>query len=112
MYLHDRPALFQFVLKGKLSGDPVQSLKHAWDTALSVIGNKELIIDVSGVTDADSSGVALLARMQQSGARLTAPQSRQPAEFLRSLGVVMPRSAERRDDSWALRFLRLAGLCG
>ena len=112
IYLHDRPALFQFVLRGELTGDPVRSVEHAWDTARSVLGRRELVVDLSGVTDADASGVALLTRMQESGARLTAVKPQKSAEFLGSLGIAIPRSKKQSEANWALRFLRLARLCG
>ena len=105
MYLHDRPAVFQFVLKGKLAGDWVLNLEHAWDTARSVLGSKELVVDLSGISDADEPGVELLSRMRQSGARLTAALPPQSESFLASLGVTTPTQTRRR--SWPLRFFRL-----
>jgi hypothetical protein len=112
IYLHDRPAVFQFVLKGRLAGDWVLNLEHAWDTARSVLGAKELVVDLSEVSDADEPGVALLSRMRQSGARLTAALPPQSESFLASLGVTTPRSTTTRRRGWTLRFLRLARLCG
>ncbi len=112
IYLHDRPAVFQFVLKGQLAGDWVQNLEHAWDTARSILGAKDLVVDLSEISDADESGVALLARMRQAGARLTAARPPKSEHFLASVGVITPRSSRARSRGWALRFLRLARLCG
>ena len=85
-------AVFQFVLRGKLAGDWVQNLEHAWDTARSVLGAKELVVDLSGISEADEPGVALLSRMRQSGAVLTAAHPPQSESFLASLGVTTFRS--------------------
>ncbi|MDR3699038.1 MAG: STAS domain-containing protein [Candidatus Sulfopaludibacter sp.] len=112
IYLHDRPATFQFVLKGKLMGEWVPHLEHAWDTARSVLAGKELVVDLSGMTGADSGGVELLSRMRESGARLTAAAMRPESEaFLTVLGVSAPRYSAG-GGGWAWRFLRLSGLCG
>jgi hypothetical protein len=109
IYLHDRPAVFQFVLKGKLAGAWVPNLEHAWDTARSVLGSKELVVDLSGISEADEPGVALLSRMRQSGAFLTAAHPPQSESFLASLGVTTPRPTQSRTRGWTLRFLRLCG---
>lgn len=112
IYLHDRSAAFQFVLKGKLIGEWVSNLEHAWDTARSVLAGKELVVDLSGMTGADSRGMALLSRMRESGARLTAAVMRPESEaFLTTLGVSAPQF-RGGGNSWAWRFLRLSGLCG
>ena len=42
MYQHDRAKAFQFVLHGDLVGERVQELEHAWTTAKSILGGKEL----------------------------------------------------------------------
>ena len=57
MYQHDSPLTYRFVLRGELAGERVEELEHAWNTAKSILGGKELVVDVSGITDADHSGV-------------------------------------------------------
>ena len=86
MYLHDSAATFRFVLRGELIGDHVAGLRHAWTTAQSILGTKELVVDLSGITSADAAGFEMLSAMRHSGARLigASPTS---AEFLTSLGV-------------------------
>ncbi len=112
IYLHDRSAALQFVLKGRLMGEWVPHLEHAWDTARSVLAGKDLVVDLSAMTGADSKGLALLSRMRESGARLTAAAMRPESEaFLTTLGVSAPRSSAG-GNGWAWRFLRLSGLCG
>jgi anti-anti-sigma regulatory factor len=109
MYLHDSAAMFRFVLKGELSGLRAQDLEQAWTTAQSTLNGRELVVDVSGLTGADESGVGLLARMRSEGARLTAALPPKSEEFLRSLGlsVAAPRGQCARTK--VLRFLRCAG---
>jgi hypothetical protein len=52
VYLHDSSAALRFVLRGELAGGDAQDLEYAWTTATSVLGSKELVVDISGVTDA------------------------------------------------------------
>lgn len=112
MYQHDSATMFRFVLRGELNGDRVQDLEHAWNTAKSILAGKELVVDISGMTNADPSGVALLSRMRASGARLAAALPPESDEILRSLGVPVAAPRGRRGSIWALRLLRLVGLCG
>ena len=70
MYLHDSATTFRFVLRGELIGDHAAGLRHAWTTAQSVLGTKELVVDLSGITTADAAGFELLSEMCHSGARL------------------------------------------
>lgn len=70
MYLHDSSARFCFVLRGELSGVSVRELENAWITADSVLGARDLVVDVSGLTNADPGGRELLFRMRQSRARI------------------------------------------
>jgi ABC-type transporter Mla MlaB component len=87
IYQHDTATVFRFVLRGELGGDAVLDLEHAWTTAKSILDGKELVVDVSGIANADASGIDLLSRMRESGARLSAalPPVSQPT--LHSLGV-------------------------
>jgi ABC-type transporter Mla MlaB component len=95
--LHDSAQSFRFVLGGVLAGDAVRELESAWETAKSILAGKELLVDVSGVTDADHAGFELLYRMTGSGARLIAALPPASREFLRSLGIAAaPRSRPGR----------------
>ena len=87
MYLHDTGTTFRFVLRGELIGDHVAGLRHAWTTAQSILGSKELVVDLSGITTADVAGFEILSEMRHSGARLIGGPSPASAEFLSSLGV-------------------------
>ncbi len=107
IYLHDSAAMFRFVLRGGLRGGRVAELEHAWNTAESILAGRDLVVDVSGVTDADELGVNLLFRMRDSGACLTAPQPAASEEFLRSLGVPAAASGHEAFRTKVLRFLRL-----
>lgn len=106
MYQYDSATMFQFVLRGELIGDRVRELEHAWITAKSILEGKELIVDVSGITSADPSGVDLLSRMRESGARLTAALPAESEDFLRSVGVPMATPRGRHGNTRAWRLLR------
>ena len=87
MYQHDSAAMFRFVLRGDLAGDRVRELEHAWTAARSTLNGRLMVIDVSGIRDADPWGMELLSRMKESGARLTATLPPASKDFLRSLGL-------------------------
>ncbi len=72
MYQHDCLRAFRFVLSGDLSGEAVQRLQWAWQTAKSTLNGRELLVDISGVANADPLGLELLFRMRKAGARLIA----------------------------------------
>lgn len=107
IYQHDSAAMFRFVLRGRLDGEHVVELEHAWTTARSILQHRELVVDVGGIWDADRKGAELLLRMRDAGARLTAALPPKSEELLRSLGVPAApcgRSLSNR----LLRFLRSA----
>jgi anti-anti-sigma regulatory factor len=53
-----------FVLLRELVGGFVRELEHAWTTANSALGARELIVDISGLTHVDAAGRELLFRMR------------------------------------------------
>ena len=107
MYQHDSAARFRFVLRGALAGEQATELEHAWTTAESILTGKELVVDLSGLTGADESGVSLLSRMRAAGAQLTAAPPFASKEFLGLLGVPVVVPSGRFS---AAGFVRL--LCG
>jgi len=109
MCLNDSVKSFEFVLKGELTGDAVQSLEHAWITATSILNGKEVLVDVSALTAADGEGIELLYRMRGSGARLRAALPPHSEEFLRSLGVFVAAPPRRGSSPWILGLRRLFG---
>jgi ABC-type transporter Mla MlaB component len=111
MYQHDSATTFQFVLRGELADDSVWNLEHAWTTAKSILDGKELVVEVSGITSADSSGIALLSRMRESGARLTAALPPASEGVLRSLGLPVAAPSGWYDRLRAWRLLRLGRSC-
>ena len=110
LYLHDRAASFRFVLRGDLSGDAVQNLDHAWNTAKPTLAGRELVVDVTGIASADSGGIELLWRMRESGARLVAAPQPGSEEVLRALGLPVAALPRRSESSWAVRILGLAAV--
>ena len=49
-YQHDSFSEFRFVLRGSLAAPWVKELEQAWITAASILKEKALVIDVSGLT--------------------------------------------------------------
>ena len=71
-YMHDEPDAFRLELSGDLQGDSAQSVYHAWRTALSIIGLRPFIVDLTYVSVADDYGRALLKLWRRSGVRIVA----------------------------------------
>jgi anti-anti-sigma regulatory factor len=81
-YMHDGPAAFSVEVAGALAAAGAKKLERDWLSASRTIGNKELVIDLSFVTEIDSVGCQLLLRWLGNGATVVAnrPESRALAE--------------------------------
>jgi DNA-binding MurR/RpiR family transcriptional regulator len=71
-YLHDSSTAVRFEIAGFLSKDSARDLEQCWETASSIIRDRDTIIDLSYLTGADPSGQELLRKWNQRGARLVA----------------------------------------
>ena len=85
-YQHDGTTTFRFQLVGELAGPWVTDLEHAWQTANSIMRDKQLVLDVSDLTGADAPGVRLLQSMLKAGARLVSAEPPTWPALLQSLG--------------------------
>lgn len=94
IYQHDGATTFRFELRGRLEAAQVGNLEQAWRCASSVLRGKELVIDISGLTGADQSGVALLSRLQESGARFAGPAPLELIDLAQAWGVRQLAAAE------------------
>ena len=110
IFQHDSATMFQFALQGELTGDGVRELEHAWTTARSILGTNALVVDISGIINADAAGVELLSRMRETGARLNAALPPESAEFIRSLGIPVAVPV-RSSNTWTQQILRVLRLC-
>ncbi|QOY87625.1 hypothetical protein [Paludibaculum fermentans] len=70
IYQHDERACFRFQLRGPLDERSIRQLECSWQTAQSILGKKDLVVDVTGVTEVDDAGRKLLNRMRESGAQI------------------------------------------
>ena len=76
-YIHDGSSMFRFKLSGPLAGQDALELEQCWRTALSVIGSKDFVVDVSELTTVDDAGRELLDLWRRHGAKFVA-KSEQP----------------------------------
>lgn len=70
IYQHDERACFRFQLRGPLGERSTRQLECSWQTAQSILGKKELVVDITGLTEVDDAGRKLLNRMRESGAQI------------------------------------------
>src|ERR1700687_3521619 len=83
-YMHDGPAAFSIEVAGALAAEGARKLEQDWGSASAVIGKKELVVDLSFVTEIDPVGSQLLLRWFRNGATVVAstPESRALAESI------------------------------
>jgi hypothetical protein len=80
-YMHDGLDTFRFELAGRLSAESARELEQAWRTAASMIGERRVIIDLSGVTGIDPNARELLRRWASEGAQLAVVNHRAAARL-------------------------------
>lgn len=107
VHLHDRGLSFEFVVKGKLTANTVHALEQSWLTAQSILADKALSVDLSGLSSVDEEGRRCLTRMTASGAHLKASSPPQSEDLLKSLGVPIIKPT-RSKGVWLWYFRRLA----
>jgi hypothetical protein len=83
-YMHDGPTAFSIELAGALAAQAAKKLEQDWRSASEAIGEKELVIDLSFVTEIDPAGHQLLLRWRRNGATVVAntPESRALVESI------------------------------
>jgi hypothetical protein len=108
-YMHDGPTAFRFELSGHLNREGAQRLDQDWRTAMSVIGDRRLIVDITFVSGSDEQGRALLARWHREGARFVANSKASCALAESIIGEPLPaRGAGSSSDRTWLPFFRVA----
>src|SRR5207245_10166581 len=83
-YMHDGPTAFSIELAGVLAAEGAKKLEQDWGSVSAMIGKKELVVDLSFVTEIDPVGRQLLLRWSRNGATVVAntPESRALAESI------------------------------
>ena len=83
-YMHEGPTAFSIELAGTPAAEGATKLAQDWGRASAVIGKKELVVDLSYVTEIDSGGRQLLRGWFGNGATVVAntPESRALAESI------------------------------
>src|SRR5713226_4665579 len=108
-YMHDGPSAFSIELAGILAAEGTNKLEKDWRGASAAIGNKELVVDLSFLTEIDPAGRELLLRWFRNGATVIAntPESRALAESI--IGRPLPpiaRIAYTYNPYWSGSFFR------
>src|SRR5262245_47264194 len=91
-YMHDEPDAFRLELSGTLADRAAQDVYHAWRTALSIIGKRSVVVDLTYVSAADPYGRALLRLWRGAGARIVARSTESRALVESILGERLPDS--------------------
>src|ERR1700730_13082545 len=116
-YMHDGPTAFSIELAGALAAEGAKKLEQDWLGASALIGDKELIVDLSFVTEIDPVGCQLLLRWRGNGATVVAntPESRALAESIVGLPLgpsarIAYPSKPYRSESFFRDVLPIVGL--
>src|SRR5205807_5322372 len=98
-YMHDGPTAFSIEVAGILAADAANKLEQDWRSASAAICGKELVVDLSFVTEIDPRGRRLLLRWFRNGATVVAntPESRALAESI--IGQPVPAVARIANTS-------------
>ena len=78
--------MFRFVLDGELTRDRVREFEQAWTAARSILGTKALVVEISGITNADAGRRRVALSHAGNRGRLNAALPPESAEFIRSMG--------------------------
>lgn len=68
----DRPGSLTFVLEGRLCRPWTAEAEQGWSNLISTVGDRELLLDLDGVTFVDREGEALLASIIEQGPKVRA----------------------------------------
>jgi len=109
-YMHDGSDGFRFRLAGELSEQTAGDLEQARRTAASIIGQRSLSVDLTGLTGLDVAGRKLLKEWSALGAQLTVVSlgARARIQMMTALPVTLVGSSPRA-STWFPS--RAAGLC-
>jgi hypothetical protein len=99
-YMHDGPAAFRFELAGDLSDEGAHRLEQDWRAASSVIGDRQLIVDITFVTSVEKKAGMLLAGWHASGARLIANSNDSRLLAQSILGEALPEPRAITNPTW------------
>lgn len=90
-------------LIGQLSEANLPELSGCWQTARTIVGNRKLILDLTGLRAVDDAGKQWLASMSQEGAIYV------PEDFLRTSLADHSPAPERRSPGLFGRIVALLG---
>jgi hypothetical protein len=102
-YMHDDMDAFRLELSGSLSGHGARSVYHAWRTALTTLGGRPLIADITFLTDVDEGGRRLLQWWRRQGVRITAASAQSSALAESILGEPASGPATTSGTGWLQR---------
>jgi len=116
-YMHDGPNTFSIELAGALAAEGAKELEQDWRSASATIGKRDLVVDISFLTEIDPGGRQLLLHWFRNGATVVAntPESRALAESiigrtLPSVARIAPSGCPYRPGSFLRNVLPIVGL--
>lgn len=66
--LKEQPSALTLILEGRLSDPCTSEAEQCWRDAINRAGDKEMILDLNGVSFVDRAGESLLSRILERGA--------------------------------------------
>jgi|SRR5947209_4254437 len=102
-YIHDVTGSCRLQLIGQLTEANLPELSGCWGTARTIVGNRKLILDLTGLRSVDDAGKQWLASMSQEGAIYV------PEDFLRTSLADRSPEAQRPNQSLFGKLISLLG---
>ena len=103
-YMHDGARAFRFGLGGDLSDEGATGLEQAWLTASSTIGERDFLVDLTGLTSIGKVGRELLLRWRDQGAsfHVRSHEARGRLKSILGLGLTLKPENEAPRRRWRL----------
>lgn|GEM_PF-3182523 len=84
VYLHDTPSALRFEIRGELTASAAEALRRSVDTAMSILGRRAILLDLTRAQGADEGAREVLRELAARGAQFVAAGD-QAGEWSRSL---------------------------
>lgn len=109
-YIHDGSDALRFQLSGSLIGRGAESVHNAWQTALSIVGDRAVIADIRRVVEVDDRGRELLGLWNRHGVRIIrqAAEGRSKTAHAMTKQIARPSRRGLNIVVWSLQILAAA----
>src|SRR5882724_12644927 len=101
IYIHDEAARLRLRVTDELNEPAVRELASCWTTALSVIGSRTIVLDLTGLSSIADAGRQILEELHRYGVEFLA-QTEFQLQLVAGItrGAVSPNARDRGVGRW------------